>query len=116
MSEGIARREAVCLESGNFLADHLTQPLGRLEVVPPKYLLHPGIGDEGASAVAIEVLELAHVLQDRPELKPVACHQPHSALYGLQTARAGNAWTQEEGRPQYVGFEVPFRSERVSAG
>ena len=106
--------EAVGLEPGGFLADHLAQPLGRLEVIHPEDLLHPGIGDEGASAFAIAVLELALgsarsaakrstgafpgsclTLQDRPELKPVACHQPHGALYGLQTAQGGKFIDQE---------------------
>lgn len=39
--------EAVGLEPGGFLADHLAQPFGRLEIIHTEDLLHPGIGNEG---------------------------------------------------------------------
>ena len=78
--------EAVGLESGGFLTDHLAQPLGCLKIIHSEDLLHPGIGNECARAFAVEVLELAHILQNGPELQPIARHQPHGALHGLQTA------------------------------
>ena len=60
------------LIAGGFLSHHLAQPFRRLKIIHPKDLLHPGIGDEGSRPFAVEVLELAHVLQNRPELKPMA--------------------------------------------
>ena len=55
----------------------------------PVNLDHAGIGQEGAGAFAIERAELVHVLKDRPELQPVARHQPHSPLHCLQAAEGG---------------------------
>ncbi len=88
--------EAVSLEPGSFLADHLAQPLRGFKIIHPEDLLHPGIGNERRRALAVEVLELAHVLQDRPELQPIARHQPHGALHGLQTAQSGKLVQQEQ--------------------
>ena len=48
----IAGLEAVGLEPGSFLTDHLAQPFGGFKVIDPEDLLHPGIGNEGASAFA----------------------------------------------------------------
>ena len=115
-SEQIAAREVVAeagvitglaalgLEPGGFLADHLAQPFGRFKIIHPENLLHSRIGDEGICAFAVEVLELAHILQDRPDLQSIARHQTRRAVYGLQTAQ-GSKFT-EQGR---VGaFRLPM--------
>ena len=81
----VTRLVAVGLEPGGFLADHLAQPFGRFKIIDPEDLLHPGIGDEGASTFAVEIAELAHILQDGPELEAIARHQAHGALYSFQT-------------------------------
>ena len=72
----ITRPVAFGLIAGGFLSHHLAQPFRRPKIIHPKDLLHPGIGDEGARPFAVEVLELAHILQDRPELKPMARSRP----------------------------------------
>ena len=56
------------------LADALAQPFGCLEIVDAEHLLDAGVGDEGAGPCAVEILQLAHVLQDRPELDAIARH------------------------------------------
>ena len=103
---GITRPVAVRLIAGGFLSHHLAQPFRRLKIIHPKDLLHPGIGDEGARPFAVEVLEMAHVLQNRPELKPIARHKPHGAFHGLQTAQSSEFIQQEEGRGPNAGFEA----------
>jgi hypothetical protein len=70
-AEGVAWLVAVSLISCGFLAHHLAQPFCRFKIIHPEDLLYPGIGDEGSGPFAIEVLKLAHVLQNWPELKAV---------------------------------------------
>ena len=102
----ITRSVAFGLIAGGFLSHHLAQPFGRLKIIHPKDLLHPGIGDECSRPFAVEVLELAHVLQNRPELKPIARHKPHGAFHGLKTAQSSEFIQQEEGRAPNAGFEA----------
>ena len=111
----VAGFEVLGLIPDGFLTHRLAQPLGRLEVVHTEDLLHPGIGDEGRGARAVEIAELALgsarsaakrspgafpgsclTLQDRPELETISCHQPHGALHGFQTAQGGKLIEEEQ--------------------
>ena len=81
------RTDGVVFDRG--VADRAREHVGGRMVVHPERLDHARIGHERAGAFPIGGFELVHVLEDRPELEVIACHQPHRALDRLQSAERG---------------------------
>jgi hypothetical protein len=55
-----------------------------------------GIGEEGAGARAVEAFELMQVLEDGPELHPVAGHEAIGAHDRFERAERGELIEQEQ--------------------
>ena len=72
------------------------------------------VRQEGARALGIVAAQLVDVLQDRPELRAIARHQPHGTLDRLEAAQRGELVEQEQHRSRRLPRRAGQLGERLA--